>query len=103
MKLVCIECDESFESAIARGYCDGCVDRFREQRKHVHQRQHPAPNVLADGKFAKGSPQSVEDPINGKQICGLCGSDELDPGYGLGSYTFCMGCNNFLDFHEDLS
>lgn len=105
--LLCRRCERSFDAATARGYCDECVSKFREERTAIHRRQRPAPGVFADGKFAPDwqCPQSFSD--GDRQVCGLCGSDELEQGYGLGSgygmgsYTFCLGCNTFLDFHED--
>ena len=108
MNLECIGCEETFEADTFRGYCPECLEGFAAQRRHIHERQRPAPNVIADGKFTKGdSPKSCTDPVSGRQVCGLCGSDEIEPGYGLGSghgmgsYTFCVGCNSFLDFVED--
>lgn len=53
------------------------------------------------------APFAITDPVANRQVCGCCGSDELEPGYGLGtgygmgSYAFCLGCSRFLDFHED--
>lgn len=40
-------------------------------------------------------------------VCGLCGSSDLETGYGLaggggcGTYNFCHGCNRVLDKSED--
>lgn len=107
MNLTCIDCAADFEADTMRGYCSECIARFAKQREYVHARQRPARNVFADGKFATECPQTVMDPVAGKQVCGLCGSDELQQGYGLGSgygmggYTFCEGCDSFLDFSED--
>lgn len=110
MKLVCIRCNATFEPAVRRGYCDECVGWYQLGRTLVHMKQRPEPGVIADGKFLDGQrdcPCSVHDPVSDQLVCGLCGSDELEPGYGIGSgygcgtYTFCFGCNSFLDFHED--
>lgn len=109
MELICNRCKATFDSALARGYCDSCVEHFRDVRKGVNRKQNPAPGICADGKFTdEACPSSFEDGVSGRQVCGLCGSDELEPGYGLGtgygmgSYTFCCGCNTFLDFREDV-
>lgn len=109
MELTCIRCKATFDAASVRGYCDDCVEHFREQKEGIAQRQRPAPNMFLDGKFAHDCPCSVQDETGGtdRQVCGLCGSDEMEPGYGLGSgygigsYNFCFGCNTFLDFRED--
>lgn len=62
--------------------------------------------------------KAIDQPINqeavtvwseelGRNICGPCGSTELQPGYGLaggggcGMYNFCMGCHRVLDKTED--
>lgn len=91
-----------------RGYCDECIELWQKQRDAIHKRQRPAPGVYADGKFAKGeSPQTLYDPVSGRNVCGMCGSDDIVQGYGLGSghgmgaYTFCQECYAFLDFVED--
>lgn len=107
MNLTCIGCNKPFEVAAFRGYCDECIEAFNRKRDHIHASQHPAPNVFADGKFATESPKTAVDPVTGQQVCGLCGSDEVSMGYGLGSgfgmgsYTFCENCYAFLDFCED--
>lgn len=50
---------------------------------------------------------SVFDEETGRNVCGLCGSAELEMGYGLaggggcGVYNFCHGCNRVLDKSED--
>lgn len=107
MNLKCIGCGADFESLIFVGYCAECKAKFAEKREHVHAKQRPAEGVFADGKFAEGSPQTVFDPVAQKQVCGLCGSAEVESGYGLGSgfgigvYMFCNDCFAFLDFVED--
>ena len=109
MKYACKKCNAEFDADSWRAYCDDCIKIFKEIRQGVMDRQHPWPGTYLDGKFAdpKECPQSFADPGTDKQVCGLCGSDKLDSGYGLGSgygigvYTFCNGCNNFLDFSED--
>lgn len=108
MNLECVNCEQTFEATRFRGYCDTCIEGFGKQREHIHKRQRPGPGIIADGKFAIVSPQSVYDPVAQANVCGLCGSPEIEMGYGLGSgygmgsYNFCGECNNFLDFSEDL-
>ncbi len=107
MEFICIRCNSEFDAANPRGYCDACVAHFAEVRSGIHRRQRPAPGVICDGKFSEDCPQTVTDPITQKLLCGLCGSDEVEMGYGLGSgygmgsYQFQQNCNSFLDFHEE--
>ncbi len=108
MILKCQNCDKEFEAAIFVGLCTDCVEEHAEDRERVHAMQHPAPGVCADGKFTdKKCPSSVFDPVSGQNVCPLCGSSEIEAGYGLGggygmgSYNFCAECNTFLDFCED--
>lgn len=109
MILKCIECGQEFEAARLRGYCDACLESYRETRKRVHMLQRPAPGVYVDGRFADPlkCPTTITDPVTDRQICGICGSAELEQGYGLGtgygmgSYIFCEECYAFLDFRED--
>lgn len=109
MILKCEKCQASFDASEFRGYCDACVQLFRDQKKAISDRQNPMPNVCLDGKFIdqKECPKSFVNPLTEESNCGLCGSDELEPGYGLGAgygigvYNFCFGCNTFLDFVED--
>jgi hypothetical protein len=75
VNLECVGCDAAFEAPTFRGYCPECIEGFEKQRENVHKRQRPAPGVIADGKFARGSPETV--------------------------YTFCNECYAFLDFSED--
>lgn len=104
----CMRCKKNFEVEIGAspGYCDACIEWFGKQREKIHQRQNPAPDVHCVGKFASGSPRTFIDEED-RTRCGLCGSDDIEPGYGLGSgygmgsYNFCMYCNSFLDFRED--
>ena len=104
----CLRCKHGFEVEVdaVRGYCDSCIEWFGKQREKIHQRQHPSPDMIADGKFATDSPMTFIGE-NDKTRCGLCGSDDIEPGYGIGSgygmgsYNFCLGCNSFLDFRED--
>lgn len=50
---------------------------------------------------------TVWDDDRQRNVCGLCGSAEIEPGYGLaggggcGSYNFCRGCYRVLDKSED--
>jgi hypothetical protein len=112
MELNCIRCKQAFDSGVARGYCDACVEHFKNLRKGIRAKQNPRPDVFADGQFAqpKECPESVLDPARDDlTVCGLCGSEELESGYGLGSgygmgsYNWCHGCHSFLDFSEDRS
>ena len=107
MNLICNRCEVSFEGPAPIGYCPDCITHFHEVQRNVNRKQLPAPGVCADGKFTDDpGPCSFEDR-SGRAVCGMCGSDELSPGYGLGtgrgigSYTFCKGCNTFRDFVED--
>lgn len=107
MELTCIRCNEQFDNGEFRGYCDSCLGFFSDQREYVHQRQNPAPGVHACGTFIKEGPKTCEHPVSGNQVCGVCGGDDLDHGYGfaggqgLGMYQFCNECYAFLDFVED--
>lgn len=107
MNLKCIECEAEFEGARFRGYCDDCIQAFAQKREKVHRCQHPAKGICADGKFVEGSAQTCLDPVSKKEVCGICGSSEIEPGYGLGSgygigsYVFCEECYAFLNFCED--
>ena len=112
MNLKCKRCGNPFDADPYRGYCDDCLMFFQSVRDRVHAAQRPAPDILADGKFAPEDdcPHSVWNPVSKRPVCGLCGSEELDAGYGLGSsghgigtYNFCLGCEHFLDFSEDRS
>lgn len=106
---MCERCEQPFEGAAFVGYCPECVAWFREGRKKAHAAANPAPGMHLSGKFqdVDRCPRTVENPVTEEQVCGLCGSDDLEPGYGfaggfgLGVYTFCCGCNAVLDFSED--
>lgn len=109
MNLTCERCSKPFDAVAFRGYCDNCQAFFRSVRDQVHRAQRPAPGVLADGKFRPEDecPHTVYDPVRQANVCGLCGSDQIEMGYGLGtghgmgSYNYCMECYSFLDFSED--
>jgi ribosomal protein S27AE len=109
MNLTCERCQKPFDNATWRGYCDDCLVFFQSVRDRVNKAQHPEPNVCADGKFAPESdcPHSFYNPVADRQACGLCGSTEIEQGYGLGSghgmgvYMWCNDCEHFLDFSED--
>ena len=110
MEMTCLRCDETFDSGVFRGYCDECVDFYRGVVKEVRERENPAPGVMCHGKFTnEPTPETVFDPIRGKAVCGICGSEDVDPGYGfaagrgIGAYMFCNDCYAFMDFCEDLS
>ena len=107
--MICFRCECDFESFPRRAYCDACVAHFREISELVNEKQRPAPGVHACGKFLReATPQSFWDDDRNRQCCGLCGSQEVEPGYGLasgrgcGSYTFCTECYAFMDFSEDV-
>jgi hypothetical protein len=108
MNLQCERCNKPFENAIFRGYCEECLSHFALVRQKVARCQRPAPGICADGKFiSEEPPHTVYDPVRARNVCGLCGSDDVHAGYGLGSgygmgtYNFCEGCNSFLDCVED--
>lgn len=52
---------------------------------------------------------SVWDEERQANVCGLCGSDSLHAGYGLGggggigAYNWCNGCQRILDKKEDVT
>jgi hypothetical protein len=105
----CIRCGCGFLSERLRGYCDDCVEAHNGIREKVAEKQNPYPGVHVDGKFAKSleCPESVFDEETMTAHCGLCGSEEIEQGYGLaggygcGSYRFCNECYAIMDFNED--
>ena len=104
----CIRCGQPFEAYPPRGYCDACKAVFLERRELIHEKQNPAPGVHACGKFTKQEgPRSYYDHDRQVNACGLCGSPELEGGYGFaggggcGVYNACMECFAILDFSED--
>lgn len=110
MILKCEHYDGAFEGAAFVGYCPQCVAWFKEDRKIAHAAQNPMPGVHCDGKFVEEDrcPRTVNSSAATRgRVCGLCGSEDLEPGYGfaggfgLGMYTFCCGCDTVLDFSED--
>ena len=109
MRLDCVRCQGEFESPTILGYCPDCLGFFSGQSRAIADAHNPLPNVHVDGKFAvaKECPRTVYDPVGRRNVCGLCGSEEIEPGYGIGTgfgigvYNFCLGCNSFLDFSED--
>jgi hypothetical protein len=109
MNLECVRCNDKFEEPVFVGYCPKCVALFRGDRKKAHAAANPLPGVHLCGKFLdpKECPETVADPVTGNTVCGLCGGDNLDQGYGfaggygLGMYMFCEDCHAFLDFCED--
>lgn len=52
---------------------------------------------------------TVWDEKRQRNVCALCGSDDIQPGYGLGGgggiggYNWCNGCERILDKSEDKS
>lgn len=109
MNLTCERCEQPFEHSTFRGYCDDCREHFAGVRESVHAKQLSQPGVIACGQFAEQQdcPRTAWDPVSNLNCCGLCGSPNVEAGYGfgggygLGSYQFCFDCNNFLDFSED--
>ncbi len=105
----CERCDCTFESAEFVGYCPECVVWFREGRKTADEKANPTPNVHLTGKFnaADRCPKTVHNPVTNENVCGLCGSESIERGYGfaggfgLGVYQYCENCNAILDFSED--
>jgi hypothetical protein len=107
VNLQCVKCADAFECPVFIGYCPDCIEHFANLRNRVHAAQNPRPGMCVDGKFVDEGPATVLNPVTEETVCGLCGSDEIESGYGLGSgqgmgsYNFCGGCNSFLDFSED--
>lgn len=109
MNLSCVKCSVPFEAARFRAYCPDCVETFRRQRENIARAHRPKSGHFRDGKFAEPDqcPKTIQEPITGHVVCGLCGSDRLEQSYGLGSgygfgmYTHCFGCNSVLDFVEE--
>lgn len=112
MILYCINCGNEFVSDRVVGYCTRCLAEHDKMRAGVRRRQRPEPGLFIAGKFAESVHCLQTIPVaedgNGVNVCGRCGSDDLDQGYGLGSgygigtYIFCGECNEFLDFSPDL-
>lgn len=110
MKLTCQKCEANFSARRTRAYCDSCIQRFQAQKQNIKDTQNPMPGWHLDGEFVapKECPRTIFCEKKNANVCGLCGSDEVTPGYGLGSgygmgsYNFCMDCYTFLDFSEDI-
>ena len=101
----CGRCDEK-EAEPGTLYCFECKESFRGERGAAQDRVNPMPGVHAVGKFNKG--ESPKTFFNGvANVCGMCGSDEIEAGYGfaggfgLGVYQCCMDCYAIMDFSED--
>lgn len=68
---------------------DTCKCRFCVQRK-------PDPSAV-----------TIWDEERQRNVCGLCGSQDIEPGYGLaggggiGTYNFCTSCQRILDKTEE--
>lgn len=109
MILACERCGSEFEHPKFVGYCLACADFFRESREVARKAARPAPGVHLSGKFLDTDrcPRTVQNVFTEEPVCGLCGCDELENGYGfaggfgLGLYTACCGCKAILDFSED--
>lgn len=103
----CERCKQPFEGDTFVGYCPGCVDFHRNAKRELAAIQNPRKGMHLDGEFikpdAEPGPKSVMDPVTRDMVCGLCGSKEIEPGFGLGTgygmavYNFCEGCNTFID------
>lgn len=111
MELTCKRCHSTFDSGVTLAYCEECRRFFHEQQIMRINAQNPRPGLHITGKFLepRQCPGTTWCDVSDSQICGLCGSDELDTGYGyaggygLGCYNYCMACNSVLDFCEDMS
>lgn len=107
-ELHCARCSKTFQGDTLVGYCAECQDHFHDQKQIIRARQRPFKGVFADTAHTDlECPKSVRGPGE-TVLCGLCGSDALEMGYGIGTgyggmgvYNFCNGCNSFLDFCED--
>lgn len=110
MNLTCQKdgCGKEFDVSTWRLYCPDCVQEFRDVKKHMSAVRNPT-GMHLNVQCAAGviSPKTGIEPITGHEVCGLCGSTEVESGYGfaggygLGVYTFCLGCNSFLNVVED--
>ena len=100
----CERCHEKEEHGLSI-YCEECIDYFRGGREIAHERAYPAPGVHVTGKL---NPRECPKSSYSGECCGLCGFDELEPGYGfaggygLGSYNYCPECHAIMDFSEDM-
>lgn len=109
MELICDRCKGPFDAPTARGYCSGCCEWFRSNKRYAAEKANPSPDVHLTGQFnhPECCPRSFAAPESEGQVCGLCGCAELEPGYGfaggygLGSYVYCTECHTVLDFHPD--
>ena len=109
MEMNCQRCDDKFDSGTLLAYCDDCKAWFQEQQQIRKAAQNPQPGMHITGQFLKpdNCPATIHDDVRGGLVCGLCGSDEIDQGYGfaggygLGAYNYCCGCESVLDFSED--
>lgn len=105
----CTRCTAPFDFEKLRGYCDSCIQHFNDQSQKICNIQHPGPGLCLDGVFvdSKECPTTIMNESHTGLLCGLCGSDQVESGYGIGSgygmgcYNFCFECNTFLDFIED--
>lgn len=102
--MTCSRCDNEAEPGTL--YCFDCKEQFRGNTQAANERADPAPGVHLTGKLNNGEcPKSFFNGVS--NVCGMCGQDELEPGYGfagnygLGSYNYCGECMTVLDFSED--
>ena len=102
----CGRCEES-DAESGTLYCFECKEHFRGNRKKAHDRANPIPGVHCVGKFIKDeSPKTFYNGV--ANCCGMCGSSEVEGGYGfaggfgLGGYNCCMECYAIMDFFEDV-
>lgn len=108
MLVNCSRCESSFSCDTWRTYCPQCVEMFADNRVRAEQAQRPLPNVICSGKIIDPAdcPKSAVEPVTGRVVCGLCGSDQLNSEYGfcchgLGVFHRCWGCGTALNFIED--
>ena len=72
----------------------------------MNERANDNEIVCGSGQVDKAA-VSVWDEEQKRNVCALCGSADLVPGYGLaggggiGGYNWCNGCEMVLDKSED--
>ncbi len=103
--MTCNECD-LVEAEPGTLYCFECKEKFRGNTEAANERANPAPGVHLTGKLNKGKcPKTFFNGV--ANVCGMCGSDEIEQSYGfagnygLGGYNFCDDCGTIMDFSED--
>lgn len=82
---------------------------FPETELRGRPMNNDVPGIACGGGPVDEKAVSVWDAERGRNVCGLCGSDDLQPGYGLGggggigAYNWCESCQRILDKSEDKS